>query len=224
MNNFLKLFLVLMTLSMVSKAHAQTYGIRAGLNLATILAKDDEENYSENFKMKPGFHFGPIAEFPISDMFSFETGLLLSMKGFKSSETQTIFGETVKYEAKMTLFYLDVPLTAKATYDLGKAKVYGTFGPYIGLGLAGKGETKITSMGKAESEMSDIEWGSDEDEDDLKRFDLGLTVGAGVEVKSIQIGISYGLGLANISSYSKEGQKINNRVLGISVGYKFAGK
>lgn len=209
---------------MVSKAHAQTYGIRAGLNLATILAKDDEENYSENFKMKPGFHFGPTAEFPISDMFSFETGLLLSMKGFKSSETQTIFGETVKYEAKMTLFYLDVPLTAKATYDLGKAKVYGTFGPYLGIGLVGKTKTKFTSMGETESDTYDMKWGSDEEEDDLKRLDFGLTVGAGVEIKSILIGLSYGLGLANISSYTDEGQKLSNRVLAISVGYKFAGK
>lgn len=33
---------------------------------------------------------------------------------------------------------------------------------------------------------------------------------------------AYGLGLTNISAY--EGFQINNRVLGLSVGYKFGGK
>lgn len=48
-------------------------------------------------------------------------------------------------------------------------------------------------------------------------------MGVGVEINSIQIGITYGLGLANISTYVEYDSKINNRVLGISVGYFFGG-
>ena len=59
--------------------------------------------------------------------------------------------------------------------------------------------------------------------DELKRLDYGLTMGVGVEINSIQIGITYGLGLANISTYVEYDSKINNRVLGISVGYFFGG-
>ena len=133
-------------------------------------------------------------------------------------------GETVKFEAKLNLIYLDIPLTAKASFDLGGARIYGVFGPYIGMGLSGKNKFEITAMGETETEEEDIKLGSDEDEDDVKRLDFGLTMGAGVEISSIQIGLSYGLGLANISPYTDGGSKISNRVLGISVGYKFGRK
>ena len=85
-------------------------------------------------------------------------------------------------------------------------------------------KAEFTYGGESDSEEEDVEWGSDEENDDLKRLDFGLTMGAGVEISSIQIGLTYGLGLANISSYNDNGNKINNRVLGISVGYKFGGK
>jgi hypothetical protein len=47
-------------------------------------------------------------------------------------------------------------------------------------------------------------------------------MGAGVEFKSFQLGLNYNLGLANISSYSEDGLKFNNRVIGITVAYKLA--
>ena len=209
---------------MTTESYAQTFGVKAGLNLSNMLVEDDDDTYSDDFKVNPGFHVGATAEFPITELFSFETGLLLSTKGFKVSEEETFMGETVKYESKLNLIYLDIPLTAKASFDLGGARIYGVFGPYIGMGLSGKSKFEITAMGETETEEEDIKLGSDEDEDDVKRLDFGLTMGAGVEISSIQIGLSYGLGLANISPYTDGGSKISNRVLGISVGYKFGRK
>jgi hypothetical protein len=58
--------------------------------------------------------------------------------------------------------------------------------------------------------------------DGLNKLDFGLTAGVGVSIYSFQIGLSYGFGLSNISSYSDV--IIRNRVLGISVGYVFGGK
>ena len=140
------------------------------------------------------------------------------------SEEETFMRETYKYESKVNLLYLDIPLSAKASFDLGGTKIYGVFGPYLGFGLSGKSKYEEAFDGETESDEEDIKWGSDEDESDLKRLDFGLTMGAGVEINSIQIGLSYALGLANISPYTDGGSKINNRVLGLSVGYKFGGK
>lgn len=222
MKNLLKLLIVVIGFTMTTESYAQTFGVKAGLNLSNMLVEDDDDTYSDDFKVNPGFHVGATAEFPITELFSFETGLLLSTKGFKVSEEETFMGETVKYESKLNLIYLDIPLTAKASFDLGGARIYGVFGPYIGMGLSGKSKFEITAMGETETDEEDIKWGSDED--DFKRLDLGLTMGAGVEISSIQIGLSYGLGLANISTYTDGGSKISNRVLGISVGYKFGRK
>ena len=77
-----------------------------------------------------------------------------------------------------------------------------------------------TYMGDTDKSEEDIEWGSDENDDHLKRLDLGLIIGAGVVVHSIEIGLSYSLGLANISASTDEGGKIHNRVFSITAGYK----
>ncbi len=221
MKNSIKLIVVVFALTMTLESSAQIFGVKAGLNLSNMLIKNDEDTWSEDFKMKPGFHAGVTAEFPVTEIFSFETGVLLTTKGFKQSNEDSFMGETEKNELKLNLFYLDVPLTAKIAYDIGSAEVYCVFGPYAGLGLSGKSKMESSYAGETETGEEDITWGTAEDEADLKRLDFGLMLGAGIEISSVQVGVSYGLGLANISPYTEDGSKINNRVLGISVGYKF---
>lgn len=223
MKNLLKLLIVVIVSSMATESFAQVFGVKAGLNLSTMLVKDNEETYTDDFKMNPGFHVGITSEFPLSDAFSFETGLLLSTKGFKVSEEETDGGVTYEYKAKANLMYLDIPLTAKGYFDLGGPKIYGTFGPYIGLGIGGKYKTEYTIMGNTETEEEKIKWGSDKENDDFKTLDFGLTVGAGLQIDAIQVGFSYGLGLANISNFSEDSYRENNRVFGVSVGYRFGG-
>jgi hypothetical protein len=198
------------------------FGVKAGINLANMLAKNNDETYSDYFKMKPGFHVGATLEFPIVKRFSFETGLLLSTKGVKANEKYTLDYVTYESKAKINLYYLDIPLTAKVFFDIGCAKIYGAFGPYLGIGLKGKSKWETTAMGKTETENENIKFGSADDQ--TKRLDYGLTAGAGVEINSVQIGISYGYGLANLNNNTDNGAKTQNRVLGISVGYKFGGK
>jgi len=224
MKNLSKLLIVVVLLAIGNQCYAQIFRVKAGLNLSNMLYKDNDATLSDHFKMIPGFHIGATAEFPINKMFSFEPGLLLSTKGYKAEESETYQGVTSEYKANLTLYYIDIPLNAKATFDVGGVKIYGAFGPYLGIGLSGKGKTETNYMGQTESDNHDVKWGSDAENDDLKRFDFGLTFGAGAEIKSFLFGISYGLGLVNISSYTDGGTKACNRVLGISVGYKFGGK
>ncbi|MBN2758067.1 MAG: PorT family protein [Bacteroidales bacterium] len=174
--------------------------------------------------MKMGFHVGVTAEFPISDALSFNTGVLLSTKGVKMEATEDYMGVTLTSEGTYNLMYLDIPLNVKFTKDMGGAKLFGTFGPYVGLALKGTYDMSVSIGGDSESESGDLNIGSDEEDDDFKMLDFGLMVGAGVEFGPISVGASYQLGLANISPYSENGYKINNKVIGISVGYKFGGE
>ncbi len=219
MKIFIKLLFVAVILTVTAESYAQTFGLRAGVNFANMLVKDEDETYSEDFKMNPGFHIGPTAEFPINDIFSFETGLIASTKGFKIDESESGFD----YKLKANLIYLDIPLTAKASYDVNFGKIYGAVGPYLGMGLIGKYKSEMSFGGETETDTEDVEWGSGEDAD-LKRLDYGLTVGAGVEINGIQVGLSYGLGLANTSPDSEGDYKASHRVLSVSIGYKFGAK
>jgi hypothetical protein len=163
----------------------------------------------------------------MNQKFSFETGLILSNKGFQRVQvfkSWTMPSDIV--EGNYNLVYLDIPVTARISFDLGKAIIYGKFGPYLGIGLRGKEETIINyyGMGDLETKESDIEWGNDEAEDDFKRLDPGLTAGAGLEIHSIHLSIDYGLGLGNILPSFSSTTSYYNRVLGISLGYKLGGK
>jgi hypothetical protein len=214
--------IVILLLIITTSSHAQIFGVKAGLNLSTMLLKDNDGNYSDDFKMNPGFHVGVTGEFHLTEMFSFETGLFLSTKGLKATQADFSLGVATETKAKMNLLYLDIPLTAKASFDIGSTKIYGVLGPYLGIGLSGKNKYEITEAGETRTGENNISWGSSEN--DYKRLDFGLTAGTGVEIKSFQIGIFYSLGLANILHYSENGSKFSNRVLGISIGYKFARK
>jgi len=113
-------------------------------------------------------------------------------------------------------------LNLKAVFGSDKIKGYGALGPYIGVGISGKDKWSSTSGNDSGSET--IEWGNDADNDLLKRLDFGIGIGAGVIFGNVSAGVSYNLGLANISSDTSDGMKVKNKVLQISIGYLFGKK
>ena len=212
----MKLFIFILVVTLVSDSFAQTFGVKAGLNLSNQISKSNNYTFSDDYKMNPGFHIGATAEFTISHFISIETAMLITTKGYKMS----IGDSTFEFKVNSNLFYLDIPLTAKVTFGVGAVEICGVFGPYLGIGLSGKDKIEQTIQGETETFNETIKWGSDQ-EHDYRRLDFGLTMGVVVEINSIQIGLSYGLGLANISSYTFNGHDEYNRVIGLSVGYKF---
>ncbi|MBK6963198.1 MAG: PorT family protein [Bacteroidales bacterium] len=208
MKSLIKILFVVIVLSNPVESAAQIFGVKAGLNLSETQIQDIPE---EDILINPGFHLGATGEFMINGIFSIETGLFLTTKGHKNKvETPD---EPVT--GRVNLNYLEIPLTGKALIEAGSIKIYGLFGPYAAMGLTGKIKVENTTS-------ENIKWGSDIESDQYKRFDFGLTFGTGVEIESLQIGLSYDLGLASISSQT--GQKVTNQTLGVSLGYKFPGK
>jgi len=207
------LLITVLISSIVSVSYAQTFGVSGGLNFSKMSIKDNFG--TADSKMIVGYHLGVSTEFPFDKKFSFETGLFLSTKGTKRTEISPL-GHEYDTEYKANLTYLDIPLNAKVRIDLKTLKLYGVFGPYLSVGLNGKSYE--------DGDGTNINWGTDSDNDNLKRLDYGLNIGAGVEVNTIKIGLTYGLGLANISSYTDDGTKVSNQVLSISIGYMFGEK
>lgn len=212
MKKIAKLLAVVVLCGIATELYAQEYGIKAGLNLANIYSTLNGNVVSDNYEINTGFHIGLTAEYPIAKSISFETGLMLSTKGYSVKED----GFLADYSSTTNLYCFDIPLTAKAAYKIGGIKVFANVGPYVGIGLSGKVSSDGNVLGISGSTESDVEWG---DEGDFERLDYGLTFGAGVEFGKISVGASYGLGLADISPSSYV--ETNNRVTSISLGYKF---
>jgi hypothetical protein len=143
---------------------AQTFGVKAGLNFPSMLVKDDDETYSDNNKMKLGFHLGGVVEMPLTDALSIEGSVLMSLKGGKSVEE---FGD-YKYTVNGNLVYISIPVTARYTFDLGDIKLYGLAGPYLAVGVSGKYKSKVEYNGDEETDTESVDWGNDSENDDLK--------------------------------------------------------
>src|SRR5690606_2186834 len=132
-----------------------------------------------------GFHVGASVEIPINEMISFETGLLLNTKGYNIRRQD----ETLKIKGRFNLLYIDIPITGKASFDVGKSRYFVSVGPYIGIGLIGNSRIEFSFEDETEIMEEEFEWGYDKESDDLKRFDYGLLIGAGMEFNSFIVAI-----------------------------------
>lgn len=200
---------------------AQTYMVKAGLNLAKVhFTIEDNVDINNQINFKPGFYVGGAIDFPIKNNFSLESGLFLSNKGFNANQSD-FNGQISKVDLTLDVVYLEIPVTAKATFNVGKSKIYGLFGPYAGIGLWGNQRISQSAGGEKFTSESKVVWGSDEFESDVKRFDLGIMIGTGVEINKLQFGLTFSQGLSSIAPTNIDEIKTTNRVLMLSIGYRF---
>lgn len=149
---------------------------------------------TEGAKNKIGFNIGVFAEIGISDSFSVQPELLFSTQG-------------AGYEGGSTsLNYINIPVMAKFKVAEGFSL---QAGPQFGLLM---------------SATSNPDNGDSKDvKDGLKTLDLGLNFGAGYDIsENIMVDLRYNLGLGGLTKDLPDGAKdSNNRVIALSVGYKF---
>ena len=178
-----------------------TFGIRGGVNLAKQIASSDE-GYSFSAKNNVGFNVGVSVDIPMLESLYLQSGLYYTVKGYKLEEED--------YTEKATPSYLQIPILASYRYNFSDfTQLQINFGPYLAYGIGGK-----------------YKW-DDEDEDEKffdddynKRFDAGLTIGAGMTFGHIFVGLNYDLGMTNILKDSDDGS-LKNRSLSINLGYNF---
>ncbi|WP_298071747.1 porin family protein [uncultured Bacteroides sp.] len=175
-----------------------TFGIRGGVNFAKQTASSD--GYSFSPKNNVGFNFGVSVDIPMMESLYLQSGLYYTVKGYKLEEDG--------YTEKATPSYLELPILASYRYNFSEyTQLQVNFGPYLAYGIAGK-----------------YKWDDGDDDedyfnDDIKKFDAGLAIGAGMIFGHIFVGINYDLGLTNILKDS-EGT-LKNKCLSINVGYNF---
>ena len=206
---------------LILESFGQTFEIKAGVNLSTMLSKDDRSTYSDDYSLTPRLLFGLTAEFPINQIFSFETGLMFSSKGYKLDSSYKLYedSEPSRIYQNLILNYIDIPLSLKTTTSFLRFPIYGIIGPYVGIGLNGKLIADEMSGGVIERKEYEQQFGSD---GSWERVDYGLQVGAGIVIGKFDFGLNYAYGLANISQQSPYIAK--NRIIGLTLGYKFKTK
>jgi opacity protein-like surface antigen len=215
MRNLKLLLLFSGCILLFSESFGQTVTLRGGLNLSNMAVDIPSELDGVDIdpKTRLTYQVGALADFPVADNFYIETGILFSSKGFRVSEQESFLGMTVNFDMSTVINYVDIPLSAKTVFEVGDMHIYGSLGPYIGIGLNGKMKYEVSAFGQTERDEEKLDF-----EDDLERIDYGLMIGAGVEFQNIVLGLSYGLGLRNVSKW--EDSSLKNRVFSISLGYR----
>jgi len=214
---FLGIAVVLMGL----EASAQTRTILVGPSFSTMLFKVDDQVYTDGYKLNTGFHVAALTEIPLSEKISIETGIFYDSKGFKIIKEDNSADE--KFIGKLSLAFLDVPVTAKFRSELkGEMAVFAKLGPFIGGAVSGKQITIEKGNGDTYRDIEKVDFGNNEDTDFLRRLDYGLIIGGGLEINTIVLGVLFDLGLANVAV--ETGDTLKTRTLKVSIGYKIVGK
>jgi hypothetical protein len=212
--------------------HAQSTGqLRGGINLANVSVNNngrvDDANTLSSFQV------GFIGDVPLTgNVISLQPGILFTGKGSKIQRGNP--SDNGYFKQSSNPYYIEVPvnLVFKAPIGTG-TRFFAGAGPYIAIGIAGKNKTEgRTILGTTFNSERDIQFSDDDpttfSEEEgtgfgvLKRFDYGLNGTAGIEGKSVVLGVNYGLGLAKLQSGSNSSQDNNNkhRVLSFTLGFK----
>lgn len=204
------------------------FGVRYGLNLSNPFTTKLVD--SKSLKMVTSYHIGGFVAYNLSNAFCLESGLLFSGKGAKLVEAKT--DGSFWSSSTISPLYLEMPINALNTFDLGRAKLCLFTGLYIGVGISGKIKSisvKDKNGVYAESifglvnESMDISFGTTV-ESHLKPIDVGMNIGAGLEIKNFLVRAQYSSGFYALGLKRMGAESSRSSVLGISTGYMFGGK
>ncbi len=212
-------------LTAVMSLNAQvSFGPKAGLNLATISGDDVEDA-----GLKIGGQIGGMAHMAFSDNLGLQPALMLSMKGYRYSESAGGITATTT----LSLNYLEIPVNIVYGIDMGDNQFQIFAGPYFAYGLFGKykmemdGGDELEDMGFDMSGETDVQFVGDAKDAGaalipINAMDFGVNAGLGFKAGAIQIQAAYGLGFGNLNpKYDGETPEstTTNSVIQLSFAY-----
>lgn len=208
------------------------FGVRAGMNISNISGeygpdKDDKLDLDSRI----GFQVGAVVDLPITNGFYIQPGLFITTRGAKKKYTERDEEYSYTSTKKYNPIYLQIPVLASFRTDISPSvKVQVNVGPYFSLGLGGKEKSEYEETGYSTEKEEIPFFGKSTDKEEhfgAKRFDLGLSFGAGVTIREhYYVGIQYDLGLMNMAIHDKEygwgdKAKFRNGNFAIQLGYNF---
>ena len=181
-------------------AQEAAVGVKAGINSANVKFEGDSANVS--FDRRTGFVGGLFVVVPAKGRVALQAEALFSQKGAKINES----GATGKVE----LDYLDIPLLLRVSSPAAPVSFHVFAGPSFGVRL------RAHSTGTFEGQTSD-----EDISDQVKRGDVGLVAGAGLDFGRLTIDGRETWGMSDINKENDPELKIKNRVFSVMVGVRF---
>jgi opacity protein-like surface antigen len=179
--------------SVAVRAQSASFGLKGGLNLATLSVSQD----SRDFQNRAGFFGGLFAHVPLGTQLAIQPEVVYSSQGTKYTDDDN-------FEHNLRLNYVNIPVMLQAMVGRG---FFAEVGPQIGF-LVG-----------AADKIGDVETGAVTTKD-FKKNDVALGFGLGYSgMSGLGIGARYNLGLTDINN-SGLSNNLKNNVLQIGLTYQ----
>lgn len=206
MNNNTKNILILLFLLLSASLNAQEKKIAVGLKMGANIS-----NYwgdVEGAKAKVGFNTGVIVSYAFTPKYLIFSGLDYTIKGAKSKQNGI--------RTTLNPMYLQVPLHFGYRMNIAESntKLILKVGPNFAYGVGGKYTVKQDGQKTTRSVFQ---------KDLMKKFDLGLGLGVGIEFDRVGVFLAYDFSLFNVWNLRNMGESgsVRNRCFNYGVAYKF---
>ena len=195
--------LLMGVLAIASYAQARL-DVHAGMSLANVTNSDAN--------LKVGYTVGLGVDYPIDELWAFQTGVNITSKGCKDKMDGT--------SMKVNPVYLDIPFLAALKMDICDGnKFVINAGPYLGIGLGGKITSEMDGIETSAKLFSKV--GSN-DESIMNRCALGLQYGVGLELADTYlVNLTGQYGFTNMIRKSFAGENNKNLAFLLTVGFRF---
>jgi len=203
--------LLLIIITGTTFGYAQNYyQFKGGISLSqTKLTSDQEMNLDALTSMHGGISF----RLPYSKYFYIQPELIFIRKGY------TAKNETFDYKINSKPFYVQLPFLFGAYPISGENfKLFLHTGVQISIGVGGE----INEIRNNEEITHKIKYGYTPLENDYDPYDFGIVTGFGIELKKMNIGVSYDLGIKEIAAGNNPDLKMYSRCLNFYLGYIIA--
>lgn len=190
----------------------QDIGAVAGITYSQVAFLNNEESeFNDNVSPVVGFRVGAKFCYPFSEFLELDFHMDIGQKGW--IEKYSDLKRTTR------LLYLNVPVLIRWSFPVStesKTRVFGELGPALSYALRGK-EELIVDGEAMEPELLGVGFDSHRD---IFPIDMGVSMGAGVRFKRINVGVFYTFGMIDITPQINEG-RIKNRSGGLRVSWIF---
>ncbi len=194
-------FAVSALLAPASLAAQTSLSVGGGLTLAKAQFSADGLDITPDSRM--GLTVGVSMTKPLSETVDLQLGGAYVQKGYKVS--LDFFGETVEGDLKAD--YLELTALAKPSFPMdGEMSFHVLGGPALGVSMGCS-----STVGEETEDCSD----------DLASLDLGVLVGAGIQMGSFRVDAAYTLGIMDVDATEddEESASIKNRSMSIQAAY-----
>ncbi len=223
-----KLLAMAVCTGLFTTATSQIY-VQGGLNLSNITTTNS--GGTQNNNLLTTFNAGLMARSNSTEPIALEAGLMLDGRGAKSNSYLTSSTDDNYVKANFNPLYLELPVNFVLRLPLiNKNNIFINAGPYAAMGIGGKSKIETSFLGVKSNTTSTIQFNNDNPSssqqqeasyDKLKRFDYGVNLGAGIDLRKILLKVNYAYGLAKINSTQTNNSSDNNnkyRIISISLG------